>query len=56
MRTRHGVSIGAYPEKTWRGYLEARPQVFVLDPKGPEARVRLRPGLSRPTEMRVAAE
>lgn len=56
MRTRHGVSIGAYPEKTWRGYLEARPQVFVLDPKGPEARVRFRPGLSRLTEIRVAAE
>jgi hypothetical protein len=42
MRRQHRVAIGHYPEKTWRGYLQARPQHFDLDPKGPHARVRLR--------------
>lgn len=42
MYRQHRVAIGCYPEKTWRGYLQARGQIFVLDPKGPEARVRLR--------------
>lgn len=28
-------------EKSWRGFLAARPAIFALDPKGPAARVRL---------------
>ncbi|MGI3184811.1 NYN domain-containing protein [Nioella aestuarii] len=42
MHRQHRVAIGHYPEKTWRGYLQARPQHFDLDPKGPNARVRVR--------------
>ena len=39
---RMGVRISETPEKTWRGWLTARSAVFACDPKGPEARVRLR--------------
>lgn len=38
----HRVAIGSYPEKTWRGYLQARANLFDVDPKGPNAKVRLR--------------
>ncbi|TCM88013.1 hypothetical protein [Rhodovulum steppense] len=38
----HGVRIGSQPEKTWRGYLGKRPNLYLLDPKGPNACVRLR--------------
>ena len=37
-----GVRITETPEKTWRRWLAARGNVFACDPKGPEARVRLR--------------
>jgi len=50
MHRQHRVAIGSYPEKTWRGYLQARPRHFDLDPKGPYARVRLR------EVARIAAE
>ena len=33
--------IADTPYKNWRGFLTARPAVFALDAKGPEARVRL---------------
>lgn len=38
-----GIRIGAWPERTWRGYLTASECAgrFVCDPKGPVARVRL---------------
>lgn len=39
---RAGFSISQQPEKTWRKWLEARGTLFVCDPKGPQARVRLR--------------
>jgi hypothetical protein len=45
MFRQHRVAISHYPEKTWRNYLQARPQHFSLDPKGPNARVRLKPSL-----------
>jgi len=35
--------ISAMPEKTWRGYLASRPDLFDLDPKGPNAKVRYIP-------------
>ncbi|MCB6179377.1 NYN domain-containing protein [Rhodobacter sp. Har01] len=37
-----GIKIAETPEKSWRAWLTARPNVFVCDPKGPEARVRLK--------------
>lgn len=42
MHQRHGVRISALPEKTWRTYLLARPKLYDLDPRGTEARLRLR--------------
>ncbi|WP_209425733.1 NYN domain-containing protein [Pararhodobacter sp. SW119] len=39
----HGVRISTYPEKNWRTYLLARPTLYDLDPRGPEAMVRFRP-------------
>ncbi|MBL4929291.1 NYN domain-containing protein [Fuscibacter oryzae] len=41
MHARHQVRISKYPEKNWRRYLQARPKLFDLDPKGPDAKVRL---------------
>ena len=41
MYLQHGVKISTFPEKTWRGYLKARPHLFELDARGQEARVRL---------------
>ncbi len=42
MHTTHKVNISELPEKTWRAYLLARPQLYHCDAKGPEARVRLK--------------
>lgn len=39
--TKPDFRIADTPEKSWRGFLAARPAIFALDPKGPEARVRL---------------
>ena len=38
----YGVHIATLPERNWRTYLSARPDLFELDPKGPQARVRYR--------------
>lgn len=43
MRNKHGTKISEYPEKTWRRYLSKRPDLYDLDPKGAEAKVRFRP-------------
>lgn len=37
-----GFKVSESPEKSWRKWLEARSALFVCDPKGPEARVRLK--------------
>ena len=37
-----GFKVSETTEKTWRKWLEARGNLFVLDPKGPNAHVRLR--------------
>ncbi|MCB1336637.1 MAG: NYN domain-containing protein [Maritimibacter sp.] len=37
------IRISSFPEKTWRKYLEARPSLYDLDPRGPDAHVRFRP-------------
>ena len=43
MHVQHGIAIRTHPEKTWRAYLEARPALYDLDPRGPEAMARFRP-------------
>lgn len=43
MSRAHGTRISEQPERTWRAYLAARPALYDLDAKGPEARVRFRP-------------
>lgn len=43
MHAQHGIRISSFPDKTWRSYLLARPALFDLDPRGPEAMVRFRP-------------
>lgn len=40
----HGMRISERAEKTWRAYLAKRPALYDLDPKGPHAKVRYRPG------------
>ncbi len=42
MRSLHDVTIGGLGEKTWRAWLSARPDLFALDPKGPQAKVALK--------------
>jgi len=43
MHAQFGVRITTLPEKSWRGYLDARKSLYDLDPRGPEAMVRFRP-------------
>ncbi|MBC7738880.1 MAG: NYN domain-containing protein [Candidatus Saccharibacteria bacterium] len=43
MKTTHQIQIAQTPHKTWRAFLMAHPDQFDLDPKGPTARVRLKP-------------
>jgi uncharacterized protein (TIGR00288 family) len=42
MKTLHGVQISTLPEKKWRTYLSARPALYELDPRGPDAHVRFK--------------
>lgn len=44
MYQRHNTRISSRPEKTWRAYLSKHAALFDLDPRGPDARVRLRAG------------
>ncbi|SFN71462.1 Uncharacterized conserved protein, LabA/DUF88 family [Roseovarius lutimaris] len=37
----HGTRISTLSEKNWRAYLAKRPNLYVLDPRGPNATVRL---------------
>jgi len=47
MKSKFGFLIGAVEEKTWRAYFSKRPDLYSLDPKGPDAKVRYRkPALS----------
>ncbi len=43
MHVAHKTRISTYPERNWRAYLSARPVLFEIDPRGPEAMVRFRP-------------
>ncbi len=43
MYAEHGTRISTFPEKNWRAYLSARPVLYEIDPRGPEAMVRFLP-------------
>jgi hypothetical protein len=43
MRTQHQFQIGTCAEGNWRAYLLARPMLYELDPRGPDAKVRFKP-------------
>lgn len=40
MHQQHKIGINTFPEKNWRSYLAARPHLYSLDPRGPDAKVR----------------
>lgn len=42
MYARHGTRISTHAARTWRGYLSQKSELYDLDPRGPQARVRLR--------------
>ncbi|WP_281825624.1 NYN domain-containing protein [Jannaschia rubra] len=42
MHKKHGVLLDKLPGGNWRAYLSARPALYDLDPRGPDARVRFR--------------
>jgi uncharacterized LabA/DUF88 family protein len=43
MHSLHKIKISDQAQKTWRSYLTARPGLYVCDPKGAHALVRLKP-------------
>jgi NYN domain len=43
MRVKFDTKISEKPEGNWRNYLTARPGLYDLDPKGPDAKVRFKP-------------
>ena len=43
MTKAHGTRISQHPDRTWRNYLQKRTTLFDLDPRGQEAKVRIRP-------------
>lgn len=43
MKHAYGTQISAYPERTWRAYLSNRAELYDLDARGPDAKVRYRP-------------
>lgn len=43
MHQTHKIKISEQSEKTWRGYLSKRKDLYALDPRGPDAKVRFIP-------------
>ena len=43
MHTQHQFRISTCAEGSWRAYLLARPMLYDLDPRGPDAKVRFKP-------------
>lgn len=43
MRQKHGTLISQTPERSWRNYLNKRPELYDVDPRGPEAMVKFKP-------------
>lgn len=50
MHSIHGVRISTFPERTWRAYLSARPALYQLDARGPDARTRCNRAVCVPGE------
>ncbi len=44
MHSKHGIRVSQIVGNSWRRFLTTRPQLFVCDAKGPNARVRLKKG------------
>jgi hypothetical protein len=42
MHKTHQFKISCLPQRTWRRYLTEHPEIFECDPKGPNAKVRLK--------------
>lgn len=43
LKQTYGLLTSELPETNWRAYLEARANLYLLDPRGPDAHVRFRP-------------
>lgn len=43
MVRQHNLPTSALPETNWRAYFAARPELYDIDPRGPDAMVRFRP-------------
>lgn len=43
MRSVHSINIGTIESRGWRAHLTARPSLYDLDPRGPDAKVRFQP-------------
>lgn len=43
MHSAHGTKISTHKERTWRAYLTGRPDLFEVEPRGPDAKVRFLP-------------
>jgi hypothetical protein len=39
---KHSITVSDTPEKTWRAWLSSHPADFVCEPRGPDARVRIK--------------
>lgn len=39
----HGVSISTLPDANWRGYFTKRPDLYDIEPRGQQAKVRFKP-------------
>jgi hypothetical protein len=56
MKSDFGILIGAREEKNWRTYFSKRPDLYSLDPKGPDAKVRYRkPAISAASQSAALA-
>ncbi len=52
MQQKHHLTVNALPEGNWRNYLAARPELYDLDPRGPQAKVRFkREGFGQTTAL-----
>ncbi|QBY01761.1 NYN domain-containing protein [Rhodophyticola sp. CCM32] len=43
MHSKQGIRISTYPERNWRNYLSNRTELYDLDARGPDAKVRFKP-------------
>jgi uncharacterized protein (TIGR00288 family) len=51
MHSKHGTQISQHPDRTWRGYLAKQKDLFDLDPRGLDAKVRFKPQGFHPRQV-----